>query len=86
MKYVCVPVENLGPHFTTGRKRRAHDINHGVEMNDITKPKVQHDEGDNHWCLDTVTNTDDKNKEIIRKLYKGIKQSVIMCVVCVNIF
>ena len=34
-------------------------------MNDITKTKVQHDEWNNIWSLDTVSNTDNKYVEVI---------------------
>jgi hypothetical protein len=37
-------------------------------MNDITKSKIEHDEWNNIWSLDTVRDTNNEYVEIIRIL------------------
>ena len=62
------PVKYFGPHSTTRVERRSHDVHHRVEMNDITKSKIEHDEWNNIWSLDTVRDTNNEYVEIIRIL------------------
>ena len=62
---VIPPVKCFGPHSATRVERRSHNIHHRVEMNDITKTKVQHDKWNNIWSLDTISNTNNKYVEVI---------------------
>ena len=44
---------------------RAHYVDEGIEMNKIAKSKIQHNKWNNIWCLDTISNSNYKDVQIV---------------------
>ena len=70
MPEAFLPVENFRPHFTTRSKWGTIDINHRIEMDDVTETKVHHDKRNDNWRLNAIRHTDDKDIQVIWELNK----------------